>query len=184
MPNKIAIIGLGIMGRRLLENAVIHPQFEVSGVWDPADSSIDKARQVFADAPVAIDATAAMAGADVVYLACPPAPRKAYALAAAEAGKGVFMEKPLGTDNAASRDLVLRLEQARLRHDHAVREYAQRAEQEDSGDRAGNGLQHAKAGVRKLGGAASASLVYPCRENLADQPRDDQHHAQDAEVDE
>ena len=38
--------------------------------------------------------------------------------------------------------------------------------------------------MRKLGGAASASLVYPGRETLADQPRDDQHHALDAEGDE
>jgi predicted dehydrogenase len=63
---------------------------------------------------VAASAEAAMRGADVVYLACPPGPRKAYALAAAEAGQGVFMEKPLGTDNAASRDLVARLRTARL----------------------------------------------------------------------
>jgi predicted dehydrogenase len=55
-----------------------------------------------------------MAGADVVYLACPPGPRKTYALQAAAAGQGVFMEKPLGTDNAQSRDLVAQLRQARL----------------------------------------------------------------------
>jgi predicted dehydrogenase len=55
-----------------------------------------------------------MQGADVVYLACPPGPRKAYALAAAAAGQGVFMEKPLGTDNAASRDLLEHLRSARL----------------------------------------------------------------------
>jgi predicted dehydrogenase len=55
-----------------------------------------------------------MAGADVVYLACPPGPRKTYALQAAAAGQGVFMEKPLGTDNAQSRDLVNQLRQARL----------------------------------------------------------------------
>jgi predicted dehydrogenase len=63
---------------------------------------------------VAANAQAAMAGADVVYLACPPGPRKTYALQAAAAGQGVFMEKPLGTDNAQSRDLVVQLRQARL----------------------------------------------------------------------
>jgi predicted dehydrogenase len=55
-----------------------------------------------------------MAGADVVYLACPPGPRKAYALQAAAAGRGVFMEKPLGVDVAESRDLVAQLSRARL----------------------------------------------------------------------
>jgi predicted dehydrogenase len=55
-----------------------------------------------------------MAGADVVYLACPPGPRKAHALAAAAAGQAVFMEKPLGTDEAESRDLVAQLRAGRL----------------------------------------------------------------------
>ncbi len=114
MTNKIAVIGLGIMGRRMLDNALVHPSFEVSGVWDPSADAIAKTRELMPQAPVAANAEAAMAGADVVYLACPPEPRKAYALAAAAAGQGVFMEKPLGTDNAQSRDLVNQLQKARL----------------------------------------------------------------------
>jgi predicted dehydrogenase len=110
----MAIIGLGIMGRRMLENALQHPQFEISGVWDPSVASVSKTRDLMPHAPVAATAEAAMAGADVVYLACPPGPRKTYALQAAAAGQGVFMEKPLGTDNAQSRDLVAQLRQARL----------------------------------------------------------------------
>jgi predicted dehydrogenase len=107
--NRMAIIGLGIMGRRMLANALAHPRFEISGLWDPSAVSVAKTRELMPGAPIASDAAAAMAGADVVYLACPPGPRKAYALAAASAGQGVFMEKPLGTDEAESRDLVARL---------------------------------------------------------------------------
>lgn len=114
MANKIAIVGLGIMGRRMLHNAMIHPQFDVSGVWDPSTESVDKAREVMPDLPLSDSAEQAMAGADVAYLACPPVPRKAYALHAAQAGLGVFMEKPLGVDNASSQDLVDRLAEARL----------------------------------------------------------------------
>ncbi len=114
MTHRMAIIGLGIMGRRMLENALQHPQFEISGVWDPSVASVSKTRELMPQAPVAATANAAMAGADVVYLACPPGPRKSYALQAAAAGQGVFMEKPLGTDNAQSRDLVAQLSQARL----------------------------------------------------------------------
>jgi predicted dehydrogenase len=112
--HKIAIIGLGIMGRRMLDNALFHPDFEVVGAWDPSPVSVAKAREVMPGLPVADSAEAAMRGADGVYLACPPGPRKAYALAAAAAGQGVFMEKPLGVDVAESRDLVARLRQARL----------------------------------------------------------------------
>ena len=107
--SRMAIIGLGIMGRRMLTNALVHPRFEISGLWDPSALSVAKARELMPGAPIASDAAAAMAGADVVYLACPPGPRKAHALAATAAGQGVFMEKPLGTDEAESRDLVTRL---------------------------------------------------------------------------
>lgn len=113
MTHKLTIIGLGIMGRRMLENVRLHPAFEVSGLWDPSEASIAQTRAMWPQAPVAASAQAAMQGADAVYLACPPGPRKAYALAAADAGQGVFVEKPLGTDNAASRDLVERMRGAR-----------------------------------------------------------------------
>jgi predicted dehydrogenase len=114
MTHRLAIIGLGIMGRRMLDNALQHPAFEVSGVWDPSSESIAKTQQLFPGVAIQSSAEAAMAGADAVYLACPPGPRKAYALKAAAAGQGVFMEKPLGTDNAQSRDLVAQLAKGRL----------------------------------------------------------------------
>ena len=114
MKHKFSIIGLGIMGRRMLENVLRHPEFEVSGLWDPSADSIAKTRLILPSAPIAESAHAAMQGAHVVYLACPPGPRKTYALKAAANGQGVFMEKPLGTDNAQSRDLLKQLEKARL----------------------------------------------------------------------
>ena len=114
IKHKLAIIGLGIMGRRMLENAVRHPEFEVTGVWDPSPDAIAKTRALLPNAPIAQSAQAAMQKANVVYLACPPGPRKTYALEAAANGQGVFMEKPLGTDNAQSRDLLAQLEKARL----------------------------------------------------------------------
>lgn len=106
MAHKIAIIGLGIMGRRLLDNLLLHPAFEPVALFDPSPSSCDKARAAAPGVAVVDSAEAAIAAAEVVYLACPPAPRKAYALAAAGAGKAVFLEKPLGVDVAESQDLV------------------------------------------------------------------------------
>lgn len=114
MTHKLAIIGLGIMGRRMLENALQHPLFDVSGVWDPSGAALEKTRKLLPQAPIASTAEMAMSGAHVVYLACPPGPRKAYALQAAAAGQGVFMEKPLGIDNAESRDLLTQMRTARL----------------------------------------------------------------------
>lgn len=109
MAHKTAIIGLGIMGRRLLDNLVFHDGFEPVALWDPSPDSCARARETAPGVPVVASAEAAIAAADVVYLACPPVPRKAYALAAAGAGKAVFLEKPLGVDIAESEDLVRRL---------------------------------------------------------------------------
>ena len=114
MKHKFAIIGLGIMGRRMLENVLRHPDFEVCGLWDPSTDAVAKTRLISPSTPIAQSAKAAMHEAHVVYLACPPGPRKTYALEAAANGQGVFMEKPLGTDNAQSRDLVMQLAKARL----------------------------------------------------------------------
>lgn len=112
MAHKTAIIGLGIMGRRLLDNLVFHPGFEPVALWDPSAEACAKAREVAPEATIADTAEAAIAAADVVYLACPPVPRKAYALATAAAGKAVFLEKPLGVDVPESEDLVKRLADA------------------------------------------------------------------------
>jgi predicted dehydrogenase len=76
------------------------PAFDLGGIWDPSTESIAKTRETMANVPFAIRAEAAMAGADVDYLACPPAPSDNYALKAAAAGQGVFMEKSMCTDNA------------------------------------------------------------------------------------
>jgi predicted dehydrogenase len=53
-----------------------------------------------------------MEAADLIYLACPPVPRKDYAIAAADAGKAVFLEKPLGVDVRESEILVAALKEA------------------------------------------------------------------------
>lgn len=112
MTVNAAIIGLGIMGRRMLEQMQRNDGYTVVSMWDPDAGACEAARALAPDVPVTATAEAAIEAADLVYLACPPIPRKAFALAAAEAGKAVFLEKPLGVDIAESEDLVARLEKA------------------------------------------------------------------------
>lgn len=109
MAIKTAIIGLGIMGQRMLEHMMRHPDFDVVTIWDPDADACRTAQEHAPSATLSQNAAEAIAAADLVYLACPPAPRKAYALAAAAQGKAVFLEKPLGIDIEESRDLVARL---------------------------------------------------------------------------
>ena len=110
MTVKTAIIGLGIMGRRMLEHMTRHEGYAPVAIWDPDADACKAARAIAPDAALVESAEAAMNAADLVYLACPPGPRKRYALAAAAAGKAVFLEKPLGVDPDASEDLVAQLE--------------------------------------------------------------------------
>lgn len=106
---RIGVIGLGIMGRRMLERITRHDRFTPVALWDPSEAACAAAARIAPDARVAGGAEGVIEAADAVYLACPPSPRRAYALAAAEAGRAVFLEKPLGVELAASRDLVARL---------------------------------------------------------------------------
>ena len=110
MTLKTAIIGLGIMGRRMVEHMARHPEYAPVALWDPDAEACAAAQALAPDAAIVDSAEAAIAAADLVYLACPPAPRKAYAMAAADAGKAVFLEKPLGVDIAESKALVAHLE--------------------------------------------------------------------------
>ncbi|NNJ76041.1 MAG: Gfo/Idh/MocA family oxidoreductase [Anderseniella sp.] len=109
MAIRTAIIGLGIMGRRMLEHMLLHDGFSPDVLWDPDPESCRLAAETAPDAAIMDSAEDAIAAADLVYLACPPVPRNAYALAAAAAGKAVFLEKPLGVDVDESMDLVRRL---------------------------------------------------------------------------
>jgi len=108
---SVGVIGLGIMGRRMLEALASHDRFFASHIWDPSAQSVAKATSLAPDAIVSDSPEAVIEGADVVYLACPPDPRRLYAMIAADCGKPLFLEKPLGIDLAASRALVHHLEQ-------------------------------------------------------------------------
>lgn len=110
--HRVAVIGLGIMGRRMLEHMQRHELFDVVSLWDPSADACAAATQIVPTAQVSDSAEDAIAMADLIYLACPPAPRKAYALSAASAGKALFLEKPLGVDIDQSRDLADRLDAA------------------------------------------------------------------------
>ena len=109
---KVAIIGLGIMGRRMLEHMGRHESFVPVSMWDPDPEACQLAHSICPSAEIATNAAAAMAESDIVYLACPPVPRHELALAAAAAGKAVFLEKPLGVDLTASANLVESLQDA------------------------------------------------------------------------
>ena len=105
---NVAIIGLGIMGRRMLTAMTAHERFHVIGAWDPDPGQFATATAAGLSVTAADDASALIAAetTDLVYIACPPAYHAGHAQAAMAAGKAVLCEKPLGVDLAESQALV------------------------------------------------------------------------------
>jgi len=110
MTIKVAVIGLGIMGRRMLEHMQLHSDYEPNYLWDPEENACKLALKENPQAHIMENPSDAIQAADLVYLACPPVVRKAYALEAARSGKALFLEKPFGVDVEDSVDLVAKLE--------------------------------------------------------------------------
>ena len=106
---KVAIIGLGIMGNRMLKHMRLHENFEPIFLWDPDKIKCEDTLKENPDLQIMNSASEAIFAADLVYLACPPIVRKAYALEAASLGKALFLEKPFGINTNDSFDLVEKL---------------------------------------------------------------------------
>jgi predicted dehydrogenase len=112
MAHRIGIIGLGVMGERMLRQMSAHRSFDVAAAWDPAASAAEKLTRLKPEARFAESAEAIVAdpAIDGVYIASPPASHLAHAHRAFDRGKPVLCEKPLATDLAAARAAVTRVE--------------------------------------------------------------------------
>lgn len=117
MAHGIGIIGLGVMGERMLRNMGKHPAFAVAAAWDPASAAGEKLREIAPSARLARDAADLIADERVgcVYIAAPPGFHLPYAEAAFSAGKAVFCEKPLAIEIEVARAVVARVERDRRR---------------------------------------------------------------------
>jgi len=107
-PVGVAVIGLGVMGTRMLTQLSRHAGFTVRSVWDTDSSAIQAIAQEHADVTMAESAEEAMAteGVRLVYVATPPHAHHPYARMAIDANLAVFCEKPLAVDLAQGRELV------------------------------------------------------------------------------
>jgi predicted dehydrogenase len=113
VPHTVSVIGLGVMGQRMLASMAVNRQFNVLSAWDPDPGARDRTRELYPQIRIADSPgdTIDDGGTGVVYIACPPVWHKEHAIATMQAGKAVYCEKPLGVDVAQSRELV---EQARV----------------------------------------------------------------------
>jgi len=112
----MAVIGLGVVGRRMLEQAADSPHLAVVAAWDASPQARKAAAADFAGLPLAASAAEAIErlDVDIVYVAVPPLAHAGLVRAAVAAGKAVFCEKPLGVDVAESAALVEEVTRSRL----------------------------------------------------------------------
>ena len=103
--NQVGVIGLGGIGRRFLAAMQEHDHFIVVAAWDPSETACAAVADANPDLAIAENAERVFndPSVDVVYIASPPQSHCDYILAAVEAGKAVYCEKPLGVDLAKSR---------------------------------------------------------------------------------
>jgi predicted dehydrogenase len=110
MPHAIGIIGLGIMGQRMLANLSEHPGFTVAAAWDPSPQAMATLRRehpAIAAAPSA-EALASRPDLTAVYIASPPASHPPYVNLVWAHGKAAISEKPLAIEIADAEALARR----------------------------------------------------------------------------
>ena len=108
----IGVIGLGVMGQRMLARLAEHPQLRPAAAWDPNEAALAQASAQHPQLSVASSAEALIAtgGLRCVYIASPPASHLEHANRGLDAGLAVFCEKPLTVDFSAARTTIARIE--------------------------------------------------------------------------
>lgn len=109
---RVAILGLGVIGQRMLTNMPAQGRLEVIGGFDTDPAVAERARQAFDWLELASDPQALIGQADVVYIGTPPRAHAPYVRLAAQMGKAVFCEKPLGVELRESAELCALVDDA------------------------------------------------------------------------
>ena len=114
---RVGVIGLGIMGNRMLDRLRQHPDLEAVAGWDPSAEAGRKSQATHPKMALEASAEALCKRGDVdcVYIASPPASHVGHAFLALDNRKTVFIEKPLATDFDEAQAIVERVERDKAR---------------------------------------------------------------------
>jgi predicted dehydrogenase len=117
MAYRVGVIGLGIMGNRMLDRLKQHPGLEVTAGWDPSADAGKKAQAAHPKMAIEVSAEALCKRGDVdcIYIASPPNSHVKHAFLALDAKKAAFIEKPLATDLDEAQALVERVEREKAK---------------------------------------------------------------------
>lgn len=108
MKHPVGIIGLGMIGERMLEEFLRHPSFEVAACWDLNPQVYKHVKAKFPEAPVVSHSKQVFERKDIelFYIATPPITHVDYGLQIISLGKALFMEKPLSIHLSEAQKLV------------------------------------------------------------------------------
>ena len=112
MTIGLAVLGLGVQGRRMISRLPEHGGVRAVAAWDPEPGRLGDP-----GVPIAPSAEALvrMPGVDCVFIASPPALHMEQSNLAFDAGKAVFCEKPLSVNAREALDTIARIEREGLR---------------------------------------------------------------------
>jgi predicted dehydrogenase len=110
--HRIGIIGLGVMGQRMLARLADSDRLEAVQVFDADAAAVQRTLAQFQGVQAATDAEQLIAtpGLHSLYIATPPGPHMALANRAFDAGLAVLCEKPLTVDFDAARTTIARID--------------------------------------------------------------------------
>jgi len=108
----VGVIGLGVMGQRMLARLAGHARLQACWVWDERPEALAQTLATYPQLRAADSAAQLIAapGLASLYIATPPAAHLALSHQGFDAGLAVFCEKPLTVDFAAARDCIARID--------------------------------------------------------------------------
>jgi protoporphyrinogen oxidase/predicted dehydrogenase len=113
---RVGVIGLGYWGPNLARNIAACERAELTWVCDlrPEPLEIHERRYPSVRVTTSVEEMLSDPALDAVAIATPVSTHHHLAAAALDAGKHVFIEKPLSSSTLEARDLVLRSQQSKL----------------------------------------------------------------------
>lgn len=114
---NIGVVGLGVMGQRMLERLRPHPRLNATMVWDANPDTLARTLELHPELHAAgsVEQVIDSPGLHCLYIATPPAAHVRLSQAAFDAGLAVFCEKPLTVDFDPARRVVGRIADEHLR---------------------------------------------------------------------
>lgn len=108
---NVGVIGLGVMGQRMLARMAGHERLRAVSVWDANPDAVAQVRQRWPELRIADSAESLIqeSGLHSLYIATPPAAHMPLSNLAFDAGLSVFCEKPLTVDFDSARQTIARI---------------------------------------------------------------------------